>query len=59
MTFDSVLVAAGGTAGLLYVIYWLLNNRKKTDVKGKVVLITGASSGLGKGKSDSLENCRY
>ncbi|XP_060580242.1 dehydrogenase/reductase SDR family member 7B-like [Ruditapes philippinarum] len=48
MTFDSLLVGAGGTASLLYLIYWLLNNRKKTDVTGKVVLITGAGSGLGK-----------
>ncbi|XP_045213601.2 dehydrogenase/reductase SDR family member 7B-like [Mercenaria mercenaria] len=48
MTMETLLAAVGGTAGLLYVIYWLLTNRRKTDVTGKVVLITGASSGLGK-----------
>lgn len=45
---ESLLTAIGGTAGLLYIIYWFLTNRKKTDLKGKVVLITGANSGLGK-----------
>ncbi|XP_052790976.1 dehydrogenase/reductase SDR family member 7B-like [Mya arenaria] len=40
--------AVGGTSCLLGLIYWLLTRRKRTSLKGKVVLITGANSGLGK-----------
>ncbi|WAQ95499.1 hypothetical protein MAR_028189 [Mya arenaria] len=42
--------AVGGTSCLLGLIYWLLTRRKRTSLKGKVVLITGANSGLGKGR---------
>lgn len=53
MSIESILTAVGGVTGLVYLIYWLLTNRKKTDVTGKVVLVTGANSGLGKGNSCS------
>jgi hypothetical protein len=41
-----------GTAVSVLILYFLLSllrPAKKSDVKGKVVLITGASSGLGEG----------
>jgi hypothetical protein len=41
-----------GTAVSVLILYFLLSllrRAKKSDVKGKVVLITGASSGLGEG----------
>lgn len=48
MSIQSLLTLLGGT-GMLYFIYRLLAGRKKTRLAGKVVLITGANSGLGKG----------
>jgi len=45
----STVQILGGTSCILTLVYWLLSRRKKFVVKGKVVLITGANSGLGKG----------
>lgn len=45
---ESVVSGVAGVAGIVYVINWLLTRRSKTSVMGKVVLITGANSGLGK-----------
>ena len=40
------------SVGLLYfILTQLLRRRKKADIRGKVVLITGASSGLGEGEN--------
>ncbi|KAH3871472.1 dehydrogenase/reductase SDR family member 7B-like [Dreissena polymorpha] len=48
MSPSTVLAWCGGTAGLIYLILFLLRKRKRVQLKGKVVLITGANSGLGK-----------
>ena len=44
-----------GTVGIslvvVYLLLSLLGKKKKINVKNKVVLITGASSGLGEGES--------
>lgn len=52
------MYAIASTAGLMYIIYWLLSNRKKINASGKVVLITGANSGLGKGINNSVNQTR-
>lgn len=44
----SLLPWVGIPIGLLYLLYYLNSIRKRQDVKGKVVLITGAASGLGR-----------
>ena len=44
------------SVGLLYfILTQLLRQRKKADIRGKVVLITGASSGLGEGENILLQ----
>lgn len=49
MVYQTLVSLLGGTAGILCLIYLLLGRRKKVKLVGKVVLITGANSGLGKG----------
>lgn len=49
MELQSLLSLVGGTAGLLCLIYFLLSKKRKVRLEGKVVLVTGANSGLGKG----------
>ena len=46
----TVAAAIGLPVSLLYLIDYLLSLHRRVDVRGKVVLITGASSGLGRGK---------
>ena len=43
-------ITAGLTAVSFYIIYrWLLSRRHLFSVENKVILITGATSGLGEG----------
>ena len=46
----TVAAAIGLPVSLLYLIDYLLSLHRRVDVRGKAVLITGASSGLGRGK---------
>ena len=46
----TVAAAIGLPVSFLYLIDFLLSLHRRVDVRGKVVLITGASSGLGRGK---------
>lgn len=48
MSWQTVVAALGCPVGLLYLIDWLLSLHKRVNVAGKVVLITGANSGLGR-----------
>ena len=50
MSWQTVVAALGCPVGLLYLIDWLLSLHKRVNVAGKVVLITGANSGLGRGE---------
>ena len=52
MTNCSCIAPLAGGAVALALVYYMLSYLKKSkrlDVRGKVVLITGASSGLGEG----------
>lgn len=49
MSWATVLAAAIGVpVSVLYIVDWILSLHRTVSVTGKVVLITGASSGLGK-----------
>lgn len=48
MSWQAVTAVIGVPVGLLYLTDWVLSLHKRMSVHGKVVLITGASSGLGK-----------
>lgn len=48
MSWQAAIAALGIPVGLLYLVDWLLSLHKKVSVHGKVVLITGANSGLGR-----------
>ena len=51
MSWATVLAAAIGVpVSVLYIVDWILSLHRTVSVTGKVVLITGASSGLGKGR---------
>ncbi|KAJ8319109.1 hypothetical protein KUTeg_004200 [Tegillarca granosa] len=45
--WSTVCSFIGAPVGLACILYVLLSHKKKKDVRGKVVLITGATSGLG------------
>lgn len=49
MSWEKILTIIGCPLGLLYILKIIKSHRKKQNLKGKVVLITGANSGLGKG----------
>lgn len=49
MSWEKILTIIGCPLGLLYILKIILSHRRKQNLKGKVVLITGANSGLGKG----------
>ena len=46
---SAVVAAIGLPVSFLYFIDYLLSLHKREDVGGKIVLITGANSGLGRG----------
>lgn len=48
MSWQKILTIIGCPLGLLYILKIILSHRRKQNLKGKVVLITGANSGLGK-----------
>lgn len=48
MSWQQILTIIGCPLGLLYILKIILSHRRKQSLKGKVVLITGANSGLGK-----------
>lgn len=48
MSWQQILTIIGCPLGLLYILKIILSHRRKQILKGKVVLITGANSGLGK-----------
>jgi len=49
MDFPTLVSLLGGTAGLFCFLHYFLRNKKRVKLQGKVVLVTGANSGLGKG----------
>ncbi|XP_062601737.1 dehydrogenase/reductase SDR family protein 7-like [Saccostrea cucullata] len=48
MTWSQICSFIGCPLGLLYILNIFLSHKKRKNLKGKVVLITGANSGLGK-----------
>ena len=45
----SVVAGVMGASSVFYLLWHLVGRLRKRNVRGKVVLITGASSGLGEG----------
>ena len=50
---NSSAVVAGlvGVSGVFYLLWQLMGRLRKNSIRNKVVLITGASSGLGEGNT--------
>ncbi|KAK3580732.1 hypothetical protein CHS0354_005740 [Potamilus streckersoni] len=46
MGLEVICSGIGASLGLLYLIYVISSRKKRTDLKGKVVFITGTTSGL-------------
>ena len=47
----SVVAGVVGVTSVFYLLWQLMGRLRKRSVQGKVVLITGASSGLGEGNN--------
>lgn len=50
LSWGTLAGVVGVPIGILYVLYKVFTYRNRVQLKGKVVLITGASSGVGKGR---------
>ena len=50
---SSSAIVAGlvGVSGVFYLLWQLMGRLRKSSIRNKVVLITGASSGLGEGNT--------
>lgn len=56
VTMNGAVVGFIGVTSVVYLLWQILGRLKKRNVHGKVVLITGASSGLGEGMDSIKRN---
>ena len=53
---SAVVASLVGVTGVFYLLWQLVGRLRKNNIRNKVVLITGASSGLGEGNTHTMNS---